>query len=133
MLLNFKTQFVPKILAKRKRHTIRAKRKYAPRVGEICHCYTGLRRRGPMISKTSAGKPVYQKVKARLLGRWTCVKVQEIAISADCNVWIDGIRLKGAELGMLAQSDGFNNFAEMMQFWEGRLPFCGDIIHWDPN
>lgn len=55
MLLGFNARFVPLILAHEKRHTIRAKRKNAPHVGEICHCYTGLRQRGPIIQKLASG------------------------------------------------------------------------------
>jgi hypothetical protein len=122
MLLGFKKQFVPMILSRLKTHTIRAKRKHPPRVGEICHCYTGLRQKG-----------------ARLLGRWPCVKVQQIDIGPVrhgqqyADVWIDGLPLQQDELQALARRDGFGNFAQMMQFWEGRLPFEGYMIHWDPT
>lgn len=121
MLLGFKPQFAPAILSKRKRHTIRAYRKIRPRVGELCHCYVGLRQKG----------------KAQLLGRWLCVKVQDIEIHWYPGYWIviDGIKLSRDELEALARSDGFDNFREMMAFWEGsnRLPFRGNIIHWDPD
>jgi hypothetical protein len=30
----------------------------------------------------------------------------------------------------IARADGFSDFTEMMQFWKGRTPFRGDIIHW---
>lgn len=124
MLLGFKRRFEAAILAKTKRHTIRGKRKVAPRVGETCHCYVNPRQ------KTM-----------RLLGRWPCVRVQTVRIerlkSIDAGylvgVWVDGWRLKGDELELLARSDGFVSFAEMMEFWKGRLPFHGDIIHWDPD
>ncbi len=144
MLLGFKARFVPMILDGSKRHTIRAKRKIAPRVGETCHLYTGLRQRGPIIQKLASGQVVRQKM-TRLLGRWPCVKVQEIEIieRADLQalykgsslawVWIDGIGLSEDEREALAVSDGFTSFAEMMEFWEGRLPFVGDIIHWNPD
>jgi hypothetical protein len=48
-------------------------------------------------------------------------------------VSIDGVALSIDEREQLARSDGFESFAEMMQFWKGRLPFHGDIIHWDPE
>jgi hypothetical protein len=118
MLLNFQRRFVAKILHKTKCHTIRAKRARPPRVGEICHCYTGLRRKG-----------------ARLLGRWPCVKVQSIEIHWHPGFWIviDGEKLSRDECEALARSDGFKTFTDMMRFWEDRLPFSGDIIHWDPT
>ena len=118
MLLNFQKRFAPKIKAKTKRHTIRAKRARRPRVGEICHCYTGLRQKG-----------------AKLLGRWPCVKVQHIEIHTNPGIWvvIDHEKLSRDECEALAISDGFQNFAQMIEFWRGRLPFSGDMIHWDPD
>jgi hypothetical protein len=61
VILNFQQRFVKKIRSKEKRHTIRARRKIRPRAGEICHCYTGLRTK-----------------KAKLLGRWLCVKASHV-------------------------------------------------------
>jgi len=124
MLLGFQQRFEKKILAKQKRHTIRAKRKLPPRVGETCHCYVNPRR------KTM-----------RLLGRWPCVKVQDIHIKARKYaylghiVWIriDGVLLDADESQALALSDGFDSLVEMVNFWSGRLPFHGDMIHWDPD
>lgn len=118
MLLNFQARFVPKIKAKLKRHTIRAKRARRPRVGETCHCYTGLRQKG-----------------AKLIGRWPCVKVQHIEIHTNPGIWIviDDQKLSRDECELLARSDGFRDLAQMMEFWRGRLPFTGDIIHWDPT
>ena len=121
MLLNFQKQFVAKILRKEKRHTIRAKRKRRPRVGEICHNYTGLRQKG-----------------ARLLGRWPCVKVQDVMIDVHPitgfgMVFVDFECLSLDEREALAISDGFVSFSQMLLFWKGRLPFVGDMIHWDPD
>ena len=114
MLLGFKRRFAPHIEAGRKTHTIRGKRKRPPRVGEICHCYVDPRQRT-----------------MRLLGRWPCIKVEHIEISADHEVEINGVRLSVRQRESLARRDGFTSFAEMMQFWKGRLPFTGDIIHWE--
>lgn len=127
MLLGFKKRFERRILSHLKRHTIRAKRKRPPRVGEICHCYTGLRRKG-----------------ARLLGRWPCVKVQDIQIyrrgDGTLGVFIDSLEVLFDELDPLARSDGFRNFADMSAFWiaehsdrHGNIDFHGDMIHWDPT
>lgn len=118
MLLGFKRRFAPLIEAGRKTHTIRGKRKRPPRVGEICHCYVDLRQ------KTM-----------RLLGRWPCVKVEHIEISRDHEVAIDGVWLTVKEREALARRDEFGSFAEMIEFWKGRLPFTGDVIHWQwsPN
>lgn len=125
---NFKPQFVPDILADRKRHTIRAKRKYPDKPGSICHLFVGgLRRKG-----------------ARLLKRRRCVKVQDLSIYLTkqvkgVRVWystalfIDGAQLSKPECERFAKSDGFQSYDAMLQFWDGRLPFHGDLIHWESD
>lgn len=128
MLLGFKARFEKPILAKRKRHTIRDKRKRPIRVGDRLDCYVNPRQKS-----------------MRLLGRWPCVKVESIQIRhrwrsrgcipgyAEIGVRVDGIELSRSERERLARADGFSGFAEMVHFWRGRLPFHGDIIHWDPD
>lgn len=125
MLLGFRVEFEPYVKDGSKPHTIRARRKIRPRVGETCHCYVGLRTKG-----------------ARLLGRWECVKVEEIRIrwtgraGNTPRVAVAGKRLNVRECNALAWRDGFRSrgrefaFAEMMKFFAGRLPFVGDLIHW---
>lgn len=121
-LYNFKAQFVPFILSGRKTHTIRATRAHPDKRGNTVHLYTGLRTKSAM-----------------LLLRSTCLRVEEISIQDgpnmkflpdDFRVFINGERLDKSECELLAQRDGFRDFAEMMAFWEGRLPFRGHIIHW---
>jgi hypothetical protein len=124
MLLNFQPRFVPYIIDGSKTHTIRAIRRVTPRVGDTCHCYTGLRRPG-----------------AQLLGRWPCVKVEDIRIFEEDYVprfLVDAVELSLDEKVALAWRDGFRSsketaFAEMMAFWDQRLPFTGHIIHWSVN
>ena len=130
MLLGFKARFVPMVEDGSKTHTIRAKRKIRPRVGETCHCYTGLRRKG-----------------ARLLGRWECVRVEDILVyergDATMGVVIEGVELTPDEKNELAWRDGFRSngkrraFAEMAAYWlklhaqkEGPFVFEGVVIHW---
>jgi hypothetical protein len=119
-LYNFQQRFVPKILSGEKQHTIRAIRTNPDKPGNILHLYTGLRQKG-----------------ARLLMRVPCVKVEEIEIRdgafGDENhaaVAIDGTSLDRSEREALAVRDGSASFEEMIQFWRGRLPFRGHIIHW---
>lgn len=114
-LYNFKAQFVPKILAGEKTHTIRALRKdgWVDKPGNKVSLYTGLRRKG-----------------AQKLMVATCTKVETITISVRCAIYIAGELLMLDEMEQLARRDGFANFEEMMKFWEGRLPFTGHIIHW---
>ncbi len=116
-LYNFQARFVTPILLRTKKHTIRAKRKYPDKPGNILHLYTGLRTK-----------------KAMLLRRVTCLKVEEIKIwQSDPNVFeisIDGQILSRDEGEQLARADGFDDFVSMMCFWDGHLPFEGHIIHW---
>lgn len=116
-LYNFKEQFVPFILDGRKTHTIRAERVHPDKAGNAFHAYTGLRTK-----------------KARKLLTSTVVKVEEIVITDTQlkRIVIDGHLLETDEEEALARRDGFRDFAEMMAFWEGRLPFRGHIIHWRP-
>lgn len=119
MLLGFQRRFALFVADGSKTHTIRAIRKNPPKVGEICHCYVDPRQKA-----------------MRLLGRWPCVKVQEIVIGLNHCVYIDRYLLQADECNALAWRDGFRDrgrahaFEQMMEFWEGRLPFKGHIIHW---
>jgi hypothetical protein len=122
-LYNFKKRFVPMILSGEKRHTIRAKRARQTRPGEMCHLYTGLRQKG-----------------AQLLMRTRCTRVEEIQILGGILatlrirpfvIKVEGIKLSLDECEQLARSDGFKDLAEMVEFWKGRTPFVGDIIHWE--
>jgi hypothetical protein len=85
----------------------------------------------------------------RLLGRWPVVRVQEIeidhlyagqgAMPDRLMVRIDGIRLDWEETEALFYRDGFRSdsgtkfpaTACALKFWAGRIPFVGDLIHWD--
>lgn len=109
-----------------KTHTIRARRKVAPRVGEICHCYTGLRQNG-----------------ARLLGRFECVRVHHISIFDSGKVVLADQVLTEDERDQLAWRDGFRHgdptlgakgcFNLMYSYWRElghSLPFDGIIVYW---
>lgn len=119
-LYNFQKRFVPFILDGRKTHTIRGVRANPDKPGNTLHLYTGLRQKG-----------------ATLLMRVLCVRVEEIEIRdgifGDENhaaVSIDGASLDRSEREALAVRDGFESFEQMIQFWRGRLPFKGHVIHW---
>lgn len=114
-LYNFKARFVDQILAGHKTHTIRGTRKRTDRPGNTMHLYTGLRQKN-----------------ARLLMRVPCVRVDAITISVHHEVTLGEELLSSDECDALARRDGFATFAEMMEFWEGRLPFEGHVYHWDP-
>lgn len=40
------------------------------------------------------------------------------------------VELDEGEREVLARRDGFDAFAEMMQYWDGKLPWYGHIFHW---
>jgi len=122
---NFKKQFVPFIRAKTKRHTIRADQKDGkPRakVGDVLHHYCGMRTKSCF----------------RIVPPVICTKVEPITITENplpmatprFEVTVGGYVLDKSEKERLAQADGFPDFASMMKFWDGRLPFKGSIIHW---
>lgn len=126
-LYNFQKRFVPFILSGAKRHTIRATRRHPDKVGNLAHLYTGLRTK-----------------KTQLLGRFPITRIEEIEISAGCDcdvveckasprIFVAGVELDNDERENLARLDGFQNFSEMKAFWKGRLPFKGEIIHWNPS
>lgn len=112
-LYNFAPQFVGRIEAGAKRHTIRAPRRHPDRPGNTLYLYTGLRHPG-----------------ARLLARVQCTAVDEIVIDLDGEIAINGRPLSDAEAETLARLDGFDSLSAMLAFWQGRLPFQGHIIYW---
>ena len=127
MLLGFKRRFEAPILAKTKRHTIRAysEARRPWRVGDRCDCYVNPRQKS-----------------MKLLGRWWCTRVQDIRMENSSRagrtsllfILIDGQGpLMRDEAELLARSDGFKDFDEFAAFWRKRLPFNGQIIHWNPD
>lgn len=119
---SFQKQFVPPVERGEKTHTIRGKRKHRPKPGQKFYGYYAMRTK-----------------QCRKLIESTITRVQDIIINpahpeaaADFGVavFIDGIMLAHDECEQLAVRDGFPDFATMVSFWDGRLPFNGDIIHW---
>lgn len=139
MLLGFKRQFAPFVLDGSKTHTIRAHRKNAPRVGEVCHCYTNVRQKD-----------------MTLLGRWPCVRVEPITLDFEpdgiayrLRITLGDVTLTEKEAERFALADGFRNaprdrayprsIDRMARFWiaDGRLKdaiespaWHGVVIHW---
>jgi hypothetical protein len=142
MLLGFKPRFEPYIIEGSKTHTIRRKKKYPPRVGEVCHCY------GDVRQKTM-----------HVLGRWPCTAIEDITIRPvmvpnwkalgldrpaviTLEVFMTGEQLSPDETEALFFRDGFRDVppaytstAMARDFWianftEGK-PFIGQMIHWD--
>lgn len=123
-LYNFQARFVRKIRAGEKTHTIRGIRAHPDKPGNTLHLYMGLRTRS-----------------VELIMRVPCVKVEEIEIEHHPERFLDsdpemhtitinGIELDRSEREAFAKRDGFESFDEMLEFWAGRLPFKGHVIHW---
>lgn len=120
--INFKAQFVAKIQAGPKRHTIRAHRARPVKAGDRLFLYCGMRHKGAFRILPDAV---------------TCNEVQEISIEdleeEGVRITVDGYVLDVDQAERLACADGFESFSEMVKFWEGRLPFFGNIIHRRPS
>lgn len=121
-LLNYKKQFVEPIRAGRKHHTIRAWRKIPIKKGDKLYLYCGARTKNCF---RILPEPVI------------CTRVETIRIgdagemrTPRFPVHVEGYVLDKQECERLAIADGFDSFGEMMKFWDGRLPFEGQIIHW---
>lgn len=126
MLLGFKEQFAPFVEEGSKTHTIRAKRKRRPRVGETCHCYVNPRKKS-----------------MRLLGRFECIRVEDLRIETDfyettIRLCINGEYLSWDETEEFLWRDGFRGThmsacLQALAFWAKKLavgPMFSDIIHW---
>jgi len=114
-LLGFQDQFVDKVLRGEKRHTIRAFRKGAEiRRGDWLHLYAKPRQKG-----------------MRLIFRAPCTQVEPISIGFGGDVRVGKTQLDVGEIELLAIRDGFSGRTDFYRFWDDRLPFSGQIIHWD--
>jgi hypothetical protein len=123
-LLNFMKQFVEPIRARTKRHTIRATRKIPIKVGDKLYLYCGARHPGAFrILPEPVACSMVQPIVISEYGMWSACGKMNL-------VFVDGVQLAPDECELLACADGFPDFQTMMAFWEGRLPFTGQIIHW---
>lgn len=112
MLLGFKRRFAPFVEDGSKTHTIRSKRKVRPKVGETCHCYVDPRQKS-----------------MRLLGRFECVRVQDIEIGTRLTrnneyvgyIKIDGAALSPDECDLFAWRDGFRYDGTVMEITDPPL------------
>ena len=136
MTLGFKRQFEAHVQDGSKRHTVRGGARW--KVGMRADLYIDPRQKG-----------------MRLLFRAHVVRVQTIRIAIQqllpfpefaglrvakipdhVAVWIDGQQLSPDEVEHFFWSDGFRQprrsaTAQAIQFWRKRLPFSGQIVHWD--
>lgn len=112
---NFQKQFARDVKRGRKRQTIRAKRKNRPRVGQVAHCFTGMRTKA--CSK---------------LGAWRIAAVWDLKIF-DEGVLLEGAAIRADELDVFARRDGFGHWPGMLVWFAKThgLPFYGDLIRWE--
>jgi uncharacterized protein YqfB (UPF0267 family) len=119
---SFQKQFVPFVESGEKTHTIRGKRKNRPKPGQVFYGYYAMRTK-----------------QCRKIIHSTITSVQDITIELVRGpihvrnvhrITVDGEVLAADEMNQLAVRDGFTDLRHMMQFWDGRLPFEGHIIHW---
>jgi hypothetical protein len=133
---SFKRQFVEPIRAGTKRHTIRADRKdgRVPKVGEPLALYCGMRTKGCFkILDVNPPCTMVQRVYMSDQQGWLLYSPSLEAHIRRPKITIEECMLSLDECEQLARSDGFPDFATMMAFWNGRLPFTGNIIHWNPE
>ena len=114
-LLSFSV-FKDKILSGAKRHTIRAPRKIPIKVGD--KLYMWWKSRSP-------------KEKEKL-GESTCIRITPITIT-ELGASCEDIGVKCHCLDLFAQCDGFDNWQQMIEFFDKThgLPFTGVLIEWD--
>jgi hypothetical protein len=119
MILAFQPQFVPKILAGTKIHTIRQDAPNRWRAGRTIQMATGVRTKDYNCFKNTV-----------------CIGTQSISIthttySPDIQsfaVMIDGLSLTGEQIHALAIADGFDNITQFQNYFNTN--FTGKIIHW---
>jgi hypothetical protein len=113
--LNFQARFAPDVQSGKKRQTIRARRKYPIRRGEVLYLYTGLRTQS-----------------ARLLRMAKCSSTIDVSIDASGILYAGTRIVADAAASRLAKSDGFAGYADMLG-WIKKvygLPFFGQLITW---
>lgn len=113
--LNFKKQFAECVKNGKKKQTIRAKRKFPIKEGDILYLYTGMRTKN-----------------CTKLKQVVCYHVHNIEIRKTGDVLVDGVKLNIGNTEVLARLDGFINFDEMYDFFRKThgFRFLGQIIHW---
>jgi hypothetical protein len=119
---SFKRRFVRPVWTGDKPHTIRADRRRHALPGEMVSLY--------YAQRTS---------QCRLIMRAPCTSVSPITIERGIrpSITVGGETLPAGALDAFARSDGFQDLADMLAFWDEEHPevstFSGWIIKWDPS
>ena len=125
--LNFKPEFIDKILTEEKSQTIRPTRKHPIKVGDRLYLYTGQRTK-----------------QCRKIGEAVCSKVSPIAISTcsferEYRVILDGREMTQREIREISSADGFEDIKDFLSFFfehkrsetDGVITgFTGQLIKW---
>ena len=113
---NFKPQFADAVAHGTKLQTIRpiGKKRHV-RAGEPIQLYTGMRTKA-----------------CRKLGETRCLVTKHITLGTH-EAWINGVRLSGTSLNLLARQDGFRGWTEMRDWFAEThgMPFQGILICWE--
>lgn len=121
-LIDFKSQFALDVWRGAKRQTIRSTltRRIPPEVGQLAHCYTGLRTRG-----------------VQQLGVWPIVRVEVLRMMiglGDVEAVLGSHVLSELQRDELARSDGFPNWPALLAWFAEHHPtgdFSGWVISWN--
>lgn len=118
MILGFKNEFIPLIVAGTKIHSIRKGNRW--RVGQVIDFFANVRRPDMYRFRPNA----------------FVVAVQAISLTEFGVIKVDGRALSGAEKELLAANDGFASLAAMMKFFathgDRMPPLKAQLIHWTP-
>lgn len=122
--LNFKSQFVPKIVALEKNSTIRGKRKNPIKVGDVIKMYTGMRTKGCML----IGTAICSNITPVLITDEAPYLIVQLSGDAEPKNY----KLTQDALKHFHTNDGFDTYKEMATFFHNQygLPFVGDLIEW---
>ncbi len=111
MILAFKKEFVSPIVDGTKVHSIRAGSRW--RAGLSIQFYANARR------------PDMWKFRVDDIAK----TVQQVRLTADWQIIVDGRVLADAEKQAFANRDGFGSVGSLFSFFDS-LPFTGQLIHW---
>lgn len=158
-LYNFQPRFASRIRAwsadpespDAKAHTIRGPRKGGreDKPGDTMYLYTGLRQKpinGVKVAERIVDPPICAKRESVVIAEYGPGRFKDVYVGPFLADVLDDTKTQrrviaspGAfglvllppdERLALSRRDGFESFAEMMKFWNGRLPFYGHIFHW---
>ena len=123
MILGFKNQFVPAVQAGTKPHTLRTGTRW--RVGMTIQFYQHVRQRNMAKFRPDAVVQVVQHVTIQ-------PSTVRLGPAGQPCLIVDGRCLTPLECQELSRRDGFQDFAELLQFFKDThgLPWEGQLVGW---